>query len=33
MIHGGGSWLTPTDAFMELWERVGEQLTQKIANR
>ena len=25
----GGSWLTPTNAFMELWERAGEQLTQK----
>ena len=29
MIPGGGSWLTPTEAFMELWERAGEQLTQK----
>ena len=29
MIPGGGSWLTPTDAFMELWEHAGEQLTQK----
>ena len=29
MIPGGGSWLTPTEAFMALWERAGEQLTQK----
>ena len=29
MIPGGGSWLMPTDAFMELWEQAGEQLTEK----
>lgn len=29
MIPGGGSWLTPTDAFMELWEQHSEQLRKK----
>ena len=25
MIPGGGSWLTPTDAFMKLWEHAASQ--------
>ena len=29
MLPGGGSWLMPTDAFMELWKQAGEQLIRK----
>ena len=29
IIPGGGSWLTSTDAFMEIWERASEQLTKQ----
>ena len=29
IIPGDGSWLTPTDAFMELWEQASEQLTKQ----
>lgn len=29
MTPGGGSWLTPTNAFMKLWEHAGEHLTEK----
>ena len=36
MIPGGGSWLTPTDAFLELWERAGRTTNKErvsIASR
>ena len=29
IIPGCGSWLTPTDAFMKLWDQAGEQLTRQ----